>query len=53
MQTNRIVDTHAHLYVEEFTTDRDAVIQRATEAGVSDFFLPNIDLESIAPMLEL
>lgn len=38
-----LTDTHAHLYVEEFEADRDAVMQRALEAGVSRFFIPAID----------
>jgi TatD DNase family protein len=29
------IDTHAHLYWEQFDEDRDAVIQRANDAGVS------------------
>ncbi|MEK7254150.1 MAG: TatD family hydrolase [Bacteroidota bacterium] len=46
-------DTHAHLYVEEFDADREAMLQRAADAGVSRFFLPNIDSTSIEAMLEL
>lgn len=38
-----LTDTHAHLYVEEFEADREAVMQRALEAGVSRFFIPAID----------
>ncbi|MGA2823468.1 MAG: TatD family hydrolase [Bacteroidales bacterium] len=37
------IDTHTHLYVEEFDHDRDAVIQRAVDIGVDRFFLPAID----------
>lgn len=47
------IDTHAHLYANQFDKDRTAVIERAVEKGVEQFFLPNIDLESIAPMLAL
>lgn len=46
-------DTHAHLYAEEFAGDRDQMVKRAIDAGVNKIFLPNIDLESIEPMLEL
>lgn len=46
-------DTHAHLYAEEFAGDRDQMVKRAMDAGVSKIFLPNIDLESIGPMIEL
>lgn len=44
------VDTHAHLYHRQFDADREALLQRAAEAGVSRFYLPNIDLESIDAM---
>ena len=37
------IDTHTHLYTEEFDADRDAVIQRALEKGVTGFLLPAID----------
>ena len=29
-----MIDSHAHLYLEEFDEDREAVIRRAREAGV-------------------
>ncbi len=48
-----LTDTHAHLYAEEFDADRKAVIQRALQKRVSRFFLPNIDVNSIQPMLNL
>jgi TatD DNase family protein len=47
------VDTHAHLYASQFDEDRTAMIERAVEKGVEHFFLPNIDLASIEPMLAL
>lgn len=48
-----MIDTHSHIYGPEFDEDRDEVIQRAREAGVSHILLPNINRESIAPMLAL
>lgn len=48
-----LVDTHAHLYAEEFSSDRDAMINNAFAAGVKKIILPNIDVESVTPMLEL
>lgn len=47
------IDTHCHLYVEEFKTDVDAVIARALAQGVEQFYLPGIDSESIPDMLAL
>ena len=47
------VDTHTHLYSEEFSTDIDEVLQKAIDAGVEKFFLPNIDSSSVAGMHHL
>ncbi|MDR2622298.1 MAG: TatD family hydrolase, partial [Dysgonamonadaceae bacterium] len=41
------VDTHTHIFSEEFDSDIREVIRNATEAGVNRFCLPNIDVESI------
>lgn len=48
-----IIDTHAHLYGEEFTEDIDQVLERARENGVGKIFLPNIDEPSIGEMNRL
>lgn len=49
----QIIDTHAHLYSEAFDEDREAMIQRAKDAGVSHFFLPAIDSTYIGSMKAL
>lgn len=41
-----MIDTHSHIYSEEFDEDREAVIARAVEAGVEMILLPAIDSES-------
>ena len=46
-----IIDTHAHLYAEEFSEDQAEVFIRAEAAGVNCFLLPNINSESI-PLME-
>lgn len=46
-------DTHTHLYLEEFDSDRDRVITNAVEKGVEYLFLPNIDSTSLEGMLAL
>ncbi|MCG9575213.1 TatD family hydrolase [Vibrio tubiashii] len=46
-----MIDTHAHIYATEFDSDRDQVVQRALTQGIDKILLPNIDLESIEPML--
>ena len=48
-----MIDTHAHLYVEDFDEDRDEVIQRAIERGVKEFYLPAIDSTYTPRMLAL
>lgn len=48
-----LTDTHTHLYAEEFNTDRRETITRSIDAGVSRMFLPNIDIHSIQPMLDV
>lgn len=48
-----LVDTHTHLYSDQFKEDREEMIERAREKGVSHFFLPNIDSTSIKGMNEL
>ncbi len=47
-----MIDTHAHIYASEFDHDRDQVVQRALEQGIDRILLPNIDLDSIQPMLD-
>jgi TatD DNase family protein len=48
-----IIDTHIHLYAEEFNADREQLITKAIHNGVSRFYLPNIDSESIDGMHDL
>jgi len=48
-----ITDTHTHLYSEEFDMDRDEMIQRAINNGVTRFFIPAIDSNCIQKMYDL
>jgi len=48
-----MIDTHSHIYSEEFNTDRAETIQRAKEAGVQLIILPNCDSSTLSPMLAL
>ncbi len=48
-----MIDTHTHIYGEEFEEDRTGVVHRALEAGVTTLLLPNIDESSWEPMLQL
>lgn len=47
------VDTHTHLFTSEFDGDRDAVVQRALDAGVAALCLPAINEGAIEPMLAM
>lgn len=49
----QLIDTHTHLYLEEFEPDRQQVVKNAIEAGVQTMLLPNIDSTSITSMLKL
>jgi TatD DNase family protein len=48
-----ITDTHTHLYSEQFDEDREDMIQRAKDAGVSRFFIPAIDSSYTESMFAL
>jgi TatD DNase family protein len=48
-----IIDTHTHLYSLEFDVDRDAVMKRAMQQGVSKFYLPAIESGTLQMMLDL
>lgn len=48
-----ITDTHTHLYSEAFDEDRDQMMQRALDAGISRFFVPAIDSTYTQGMLKL
>jgi len=53
MQVPMFIDTHTHLYTEDFDTDRPDVVARARRAGAGCLLLPNIDEASVAPMLRM
>lgn len=48
-----MIETHAHIYAEQFKEDIKAVIEHAQEEGVKRIYMPNIDHTSIDDMLEL
>lgn len=47
------IDTHAHVFVEEFTADLDSVLTAARTKGISHILMPNIDAATVEPMLKL
>ena len=46
-----LIDTHTHLFTEEFDEDRELSLIRAAEVGVLSMFIPNIDDCSMNAML--
>ncbi len=53
LHTMNLIDTHAHLYLPHFSGDIDRVINNAADKNVIKILLPNIDVKSARPMLEL
>lgn len=49
----KLIDTHSHLFLEEFAEDLPQVIGRAREAGVTHIFMPNIDSTTVEPLLRV
>ncbi|RHL09591.1 MULTISPECIES: TatD family hydrolase [Bacteroides] len=49
----RLIDTHSHLFLEEFSEDLPQVIDRARSEGVTHIFMPNIDSTTIGSMLSV
>jgi len=49
----QLIDTHTHLYLPEFDTDRDEVVNRAVGDGISKMLMPNIDIQSVDQMLSV
>jgi TatD DNase family protein len=47
----QLIDTHTHLYLPEFDSDRDDMIGRAITCGVNKLLMPNIDIHSVGSML--
>ncbi len=42
------IDTHAHVYLDQFESDLSDIIERSKTLNVKEVYLPNIDLESLA-----
>ncbi|MDR2137984.1 MAG: TatD family hydrolase [Tannerella sp.] len=49
----KIIDTHTHIYLEEFDADRDEVIRRAKSSGIAALLLPNVDVTTLKPLFNL
>lgn len=49
----QFIDTHTHLYLNEFDNDRKQVIEKCLKNGITKLLLPNVDVKTIQPMLNL
>jgi len=47
------IDTHAHVYSEEFKDDRSEMLARSMRAGIGKIYMPNVDHTSIDGMMEV
>ena len=48
-----LIDSHAHLDAKQFTSDLDAVIERASEHGIGNILTVGCDLESSRASVDL
>ena len=48
-----LTDTHCHIFLPEFDSDRDEMIQRALKSGVHRFFLPHVDSSTTDHLMRL
>ncbi len=49
----KLIDTHCHLYLEEFDPEQDELIKKAQESGIDTLLMPNVDLTTIDRMHQL
>ena len=47
------IDTHTHLFLEEFNHDRKEAVQRAIDVGVNQLILPNVDSETLPALKKM
>ncbi|MCA6075214.1 TatD family hydrolase [Fulvivirga sedimenti] len=47
-----MIDSHAHIYLKQFDEDRDEVVGRALDNGITRILMPNVDHETIEIMFE-
>lgn len=48
-----MIDTHSHIYLDDFSEDFDETVSRAKNVGISNIVLPNIDINSIENMFRV
>src|SRR5687768_3860604 len=53
MSKPELIDTHCHLYLEEFKENLTEVMLRAEDEGISEIYMPSLDSTHLQPMFEL
>ena len=48
-----MIETHAHIYSDDYTEDRTAMLDRAWAAGIEQIWMPNCDHTTIDGMMQL
>jgi TatD DNase family protein len=48
-----LIDTHAHIYLQELAAEREGLIRRAKEAGIERIYMPAIDSSEMDTLLEM
>lgn len=49
----KLIDTHNHIYLEDFDPEQDILIREAKESGIDTLLLPNVDLETVDRLHDL
>ena len=49
----QFIDTHAHVYAEELTSDLDLIMKNAVSVGVNKIIMPAIDSTTLEAMLKV
>lgn len=49
----RLIDTHCHLYLDDFDPEQDTLIEEARSSGIEALLLPNVDIETVDRMHQL
>ncbi|CAG5018939.1 putative metal-dependent hydrolase YcfH [Dyadobacter sp. CECT 9275] len=48
-----MIETHAHIYSEDYAEERTAMLERAWQAGIEQIWMPNCDHTTIGGMMDL
>ncbi|MEJ5264234.1 MAG: TatD family hydrolase [Bacteroidales bacterium] len=48
-----MIDTHCHLFLPEFDTDREVIIQKSLESGIEKMINPNVDSDTLLALHSL